>query len=335
MKNTYLIAALIIFGSTLSAQINLDSGLVAYYPFNGNANDESGNGNNGSVSGATLTTDRFGNDSSAYSFNGTDNYIGYPVLWSSSPDSITLVAWFNIASSQSDGKILYHGDNGEFQLFVGGDTSWAGVHLGQNVTDPWYYVREFSTLNEWRMMAAIWSRGQSFRLYLNRVLVDSVSVSLDELLDPGPGYQPSIGSYGRTLGAYFDGMIDDIRIYNRVLTKQEIDSLYGNYATSIDIPLNTTSKNIELYQNFPNPFNPTTNVEFSIPKSEFVTLKVYNILGEEVTTLVSERLPAGSHKYDWPARSSGGDAGSLASGVYLYRIQAGKYSEVRKMVFMK
>jgi hypothetical protein len=83
-----------------------------------------------------------------------------------------------------------------------------------------------------------------------------------------------------------------------------------------------------LEQNYPNPFNPTTSIEFSIPKSEFVTLKVYNILGEEVATLVAERLPAGKYKYDW-------DAGSLASGVYLYRIQTGTYVDSKKMVLLR
>jgi predicted GH43/DUF377 family glycosyl hydrolase len=83
-----------------------------------------------------------------------------------------------------------------------------------------------------------------------------------------------------------------------------------------------------LQQNYPNPFNPTTNIEFSIPKSTFVTLKVYNILGEEVATLVSERLVAGQYKYDW-------DASGLASGVYLYRLQAGEYVEAKKMIVLR
>lgn len=93
--------------------------------------------------------------------------------------------------------------------------------------------------------------------------------------------------------------------------------------------------NFSLRQNYPNPFNPTTNIEFSIPKTEFVTLKVYNILGEEMVTLVSERLTAGRHKYVWPARSSGGDASKLTSGVYLYKIQAGNYLASKKMVLLR
>jgi N-acetylneuraminic acid mutarotase len=83
-----------------------------------------------------------------------------------------------------------------------------------------------------------------------------------------------------------------------------------------------------LQQNYPNPFNPNSIIEFSIPKTEFVTLKVYNILGEEVATLVSERLAAGSYTYDW-------DAAGLASGLYLYRLEAGYFVKMRKMVLMR
>jgi hypothetical protein len=84
----------------------------------------------------------------------------------------------------------------------------------------------------------------------------------------------------------------------------------------------------ELYQNYPNPFNPSTTIEFDLPKSGEVSLKVFNILGEEVATLVSERLSTGSYSYEW-------DASNLASGIYLYRLQAGDYVETRKMVLMR
>jgi N-acetylneuraminic acid mutarotase len=98
-------------------------------------------------------------------------------------------------------------------------------------------------------------------------------------------------------------------------------------STTINTRENSPRKFV-LNQNYSNPFNPTTNIEFSIPNSEFVTLNIYNILGEEVTTLVSDRLPAGSYSYEW-------DASNLASGVYLYRLQAGNYVQTRKMVLMK
>jgi hypothetical protein len=86
--------------------------------------------------------------------------------------------------------------------------------------------------------------------------------------------------------------------------------------------------NFSLAQNYPNPFNPVTTIKFDLPKSSEVTLMIYNIIGEEVATLLSASLLSGSYQYDW-------DASNLASGVYLYRIQAGDYVETRKMILMR
>lgn len=312
----------------IGAGIAQTGDLLVYYPFNGNADDESGNGNNGTVMGAALTQDRFGNDSSAYSFNGVDNYIAYSVLWSTTPDSITVVAWFKVDTTQYDGKVLYHGDNGEIQLFVSDDSAAAGVHLGQSVADPWYYVKGIYLQNEWQMMTAIWIQGESFRLYSNSVLVDSVNVPADELVDPGPGYQPSIGSYGRTLGAYFKGMIDDIRIYGRALTPGEIAVLYNEGTSSVELVGAAIPTEFELFQNYPNPFNPSTTISFSIPENSFVKLRIFNSLGEEVETVVNRELSAGNYKYDW-------NAINLPSGIYFYKLQTEKFNETKKMVLIK
>jgi hypothetical protein len=98
--------------------------------------------------------------------------------------------------------------------------------------------------------------------------------------------------------------------------------------TGIPEPLTTKIPTSYQLHQYPNPFNPTTTIEFSLPRSGFVTLRIYNILGEEVETLVSEKLNAGEYKYNW-------DAGVLASGVYLYRIQAGDYVESKKMILLR
>ena len=100
MRMIYLIAALLVCSGNILGQVNLDSGLVAYYPFNGNANDESSNNNHGTEMGAILTSDRFGNDSAAYEFNGTSSYISIPnspTLQSPSTE-LTQVAWIHIYS---------------------------------------------------------------------------------------------------------------------------------------------------------------------------------------------------------------------------------------------
>jgi hypothetical protein len=87
-------------------------------------------------------------------------------------------------------------------------------------------------------------------------------------------------------------------------------------------------KGYNLSQNYPNPFNPITTIEFTLPKTSEVSLKIFNILGEEVATLVSDRLSTGSYSYEW-------DASNHASGVYLYRLQAGDYVETKKMILMR
>jgi photosystem II stability/assembly factor-like uncharacterized protein len=88
------------------------------------------------------------------------------------------------------------------------------------------------------------------------------------------------------------------------------------------------SNNYDLSQNYPNPFNPVTTISYSIPKSAFVTLKIYDILGKEVSVLVNEEKPAGSYNIVF-------NANALSSGVYFYRLQAGSYSETKKLSLIK
>ncbi len=87
-------------------------------------------------------------------------------------------------------------------------------------------------------------------------------------------------------------------------------------------------KTFSLRQNYPNPFNPVTNIEFALPKNEFVSLKIYNLLGQEVKTLVADKLNAGNYKYNW-------NASNFASGIYYYKIQAGKYEASKKLLLLK
>lgn len=96
---------------------------------------------------------------------------------------------------------------------------------------------------------------------------------------------------------------------------------------------NLVPKAFQLEQNFPNPFNPTTSIDFSIAKGAYVELVVLNILGEQVNTLVSGYLSAGSHQASWDGRDLYGH--EAASGVYLYRLQSDSQVSVRKMILMR
>lgn len=84
----------------------------------------------------------------------------------------------------------------------------------------------------------------------------------------------------------------------------------------------------KLFQNYPNPFNPTTTISWQSPVSSHQTLKIYDILGNEVTTLVDEYKEAGRYTLNF-------DASRLSSGVYIYRITAGEFTDVKKMVILK
>ena len=83
-----------------------------------------------------------------------------------------------------------------------------------------------------------------------------------------------------------------------------------------------------LSQNYPNPFNPSTTIEFTLPQPEYTTLKIYNILGAEVATLVSDKLQAGRHTYQF-------DGSKFASGIYYYQVSAGEFRDVRKMILLR
>jgi hypothetical protein len=88
-----------------------------------------------------------------------------------------------------------------------------------------------------------------------------------------------------------------------------------------------------LSQNYPNPFNPSTTIRFSLPSSGYVTLDVYNILGQKVRTLVDENLTAGYKQIFWDGTNQQGQP--VSSGIYFYRLKTDSFSETKKMVLMK
>ena len=104
-----------------------------------------------------------------------------------------------------------------------------------------------------------------------------------------------------------------------------LDSLFN--LTPVEDEMQLPTK-IALKQNYPNPFNPSTSIQYAISSSQFVTLKVYDVLGNEVATLVSEEKDRGVYSVNF-------DASRLATGMYLYRIQAGTFVETKKMILIK
>ena len=125
-------------------------------------------------------------------------------------------------------------------------------------------------------------------------------------------------------------------IYNYRLNQIDFDGtqeVVGELTVYLSLP-----EQFSLEQNYPNPFNPSTTIRYSIPTSEFVKLNVYDVQGNEVTTLVNEEKPAGSYEVEFSAKggsASGGNSNSLSSGIYLYTLQAGRYTQTKKLILMK
>ncbi len=98
--------------------------------------------------------------------------------------------------------------------------------------------------------------------------------------------------------------------------------------TKVSNHVSDLATQFSLSQNYPNPFNPSTRIQFSIAQAGFVTLKVYDLLGREVATLVHQNLTPSSYSVTW-------NASNVASGAYFYRLQSGSYVETRKLMLMK
>ncbi len=101
-----------------------------------------------------------------------------------------------------------------------------------------------------------------------------------------------------------------------------------NPTVSVEDGIGAAPLAFSLSQNYPNPFNPITKINYSIPQTSFVTMKVYDLLGKEIVTLVNEEKSVGNYEVEF-------NANNLSSGIYFYRIQAGNFIDTKKFILMK
>ncbi|MBN2621060.1 LamG domain-containing protein [candidate division WOR-3 bacterium] len=199
-------------------QVSIPGG-VAYYPFNGTANDAWG-GHHGSVDGPVLATDRFGNANSAYQFDGENDFIAIPI--NINPEKmpvVTLVAWANASESSPIRQVVSH-DNGGFDRSIGIDDRGGGhgwsVFCGSGEVLGFYPVTE----GKWVFIAAVYNQNEStVKFYVNDAVFETTGSC-------ETGHDTTYIGMNPSYGEFFAGMIDDVRIYDRVLTQEEIKLLY-------------------------------------------------------------------------------------------------------------
>lgn len=231
----YFVSVTNLFGGTVSSNAALvlagipfgvGQGLVAYYPFDGNVNDATGNGNNGTNYGAVLTNDRFGNANSAYQFDGATTYMDF-----GSPSDLaftgdfTVAAWCNFSGGTENPRILSYGQPGGYELTTDGTGSTRSFDFicnGAPLSTPVIF-----TQNAWYSLVAV-VQGEIAYVY-----VDGVLLATNPVTEPTYIADFEIGTQSQSDNDYWDGAINDVRLYNRALSPTDVASLF---ALEADIP---------------------------------------------------------------------------------------------------
>lgn len=325
---TILLVLLFAVGVGVAQEIPRE-GLVGYWKMDeGDGTltaDSSGFGADGTLEGAAFWTD--GYMGKAIELDGVDGYVncGAGNGQFDIEDALTLSAWVN----------QWDLGNEEHNPWLGkGDHSYQIKHQRANnykmivYTDDWYDAAvpvDPSHIYEWHHIAGTYDR-EYIRLYVDGVLVDSTAHDQQIALSDHPvciGWNADESAADR----YFAGQIDEAMIYNVALSSDQIRQLYD--IKSAVMEKRTLANEFTLQQNYPNPFNPTTSISYTIPANLPVSLKVYDMLGKEVATLVDAQQSIGTHTVEF-------NAAELSSGLYVYKLQAGELlTQVRKMMVIK
>jgi hypothetical protein len=206
------------------------NGLVAWYPFNGNANDESGNNRNGTIyGGATLTTDRFGNPNCAYDFDGSSGYIRNDAF-PTNLNAYTYFGWYKSDITNYTDCCVFN----QTGYNASGEASSFGISCANIYINARHRLSNMNLVGiglspldlNWNFLATTWD-GQWVRVYKNGTQIDSANLtsrsSLGSKFFIGCGF-----NLGSLISYFFNGKLDDIGIYDRALTQGEITGIYQN-----------------------------------------------------------------------------------------------------------
>lgn len=244
---------------------------------------------------------------------------------STGTSSFTISMWLNNLPTPATTRYLF-GDLGpSFRCFVGGVAPTNGAILrGTGVTD----VNIPNIFPGPTVIHIVYDSATStVKIYKNGVFSNSVVQAAPFNFTNGTGF--TVGGYSTSAG--LEGLMDEFRFYKRALDSSEIAATWnvnlGNI-TAITPVSTQIPETYSLSQNYPNPFNPVTKINFEIAKQGLVTLKVFDMLGRQVSELINGFKPAGQYSVDF-------NAANLSSGVYLYRLEVNGYSNVKKMILIK
>ncbi len=307
-KRSLLLSVVAAIGFTTASMAQVpnyvpSNGLVGWWPFNGNANDESGNGNNGTVNGATLTADRFGISNMAYSFDGINDYIS---TYRSGYTTFSISLWCKLPSPAMPVNPLVDGFDSYYDIFS---------------TDSKLYYASFTSFNQytnidcnvtpsigqWQHLVFVYSNN-SISVYSNSSLTGTYIV------------QPLSGTTGNhNFGAsltgtdqYLNGCLDDIGIWDRALTAIEVNNLFNEGNVGIGDQIQNNSISI-----FPNPAQSVINV---MADNKLLS-EIYSIYDNRGKVVLTGKLNS---------QNTTIELGNLSGGIYMFSV--GENMQIFKII---
>ncbi|MBP6730893.1 MAG: T9SS type A sorting domain-containing protein [Chitinophagales bacterium] len=299
---------ILLFVFLMGSASGYTQGLYAFYPFNGNARDTSGNGHHATLHGnPALTNDRFGNPNSAYLFDGQDDYIEMPEAFDFKPRTISL--WFKAMAFTVEGVIFssdYSGTQNADSKFVVNESDGLytlNLKIG-NISNN--YVQPLG-LNQWYHAAIVYS-DTAIKYYVNGDLVGSYNNLANAHSNNGVAYA-TVGRH-RTPINFFHGVIDDVKINDVALTEAEINETFTGIASL---------KEEFAFSCFPNPASDRFQLETEVP----VTASIFNAQGQLVlSNEVNNKIAVI-------------DVSGLAKGVYFLQAQEKQSARMVRRVIIK
>ncbi|MCK9279487.1 MAG: T9SS type A sorting domain-containing protein [Melioribacteraceae bacterium] len=289
--------------------------LIAYYPFNSNVLDESGNGNNGINNGALFVNDRLNQSKSALNFDGVNDNVQIKNNSALNfQNGISISFWIKTESlTDKETYIISHGSyDNRYKISISAKKLRWTIKTNNSVNNGIIDLDSELSLKSnslYHCVASyngtdleIWINGDlnGFTQWSGKLLTSSQDLMISQMLPGNVNYN-------------FKGNIDEVRIYDNILLPSEIKKL-------IDIPVSVKEKKeqipteTKLVSNYPNPFNPSTVINYLVSSPGVVKIEIYNLLGEKIKELVNEEKPIGNYVTRWEGKNENGNI--VSSGIY-------------------